>query len=314
MQATVPFVHGLIDAQASAWLEAMRSAAPDLDFRFLSDVSAQERKEVEVAVVANPEPATLAELPKLKWVQSLWAGVDRILREMPDPSVQIVRLIDPQLGETMAEAVLAWTLYLHRDMPRYAAQQRDRLWVQHDLPTAAERSVGLLGLGHLGQSAADRLKKNGFTVRGWSRSAKQIPEVATFDGADGLAEIARTSDILVVLLPSTPQTRGLLGHGFFADMKPGASLINFARGDILVQDALTAGLEARLVDHAVLDVFMVEPLPETDLLWSNPNVTILPHISAPTNKRSASAVVARNLTTYFTDRHMPVPVSRDAGY
>jgi len=101
---------------------------------------------------------------------------------------------------------------------------------------------------------------------------------------------------------------------FFADMKPGASLINFARGDILVQDALTAGLEARRVDHAVLDVFMVEPLPETDLLWSNPNVTILPHISAPTNKRSASAVVARNLTTYFTDRRMPVPVSRDAGY
>jgi len=215
MQATVPFVHGLIDAQASAWLEAMRSAAPDLDFRFLSDVSAQERKEVEVAVVANPEPATLAELPKLKWVQSLWAGVDRILREMPDPSVQIVRLIDPQLGETMAEAVLAWTLYLHRDMPRYAALQRDRLWVQHDLPTAAERSVGLLGLRHLGQSAADRLKTNGFPVQGWSRSTKQIPGVATFAGADGLAEIARTSDILVVLLPSTPQTRGLLGHGFF---------------------------------------------------------------------------------------------------
>jgi len=101
---------------------------------------------------------------------------------------------------------------------------------------------------------------------------------------------------------------------FFADMKPGASLINFARGDILVQDALTAGLEARRVDHAVLDVFMVEPLPETDLLWSNPNVTILPHISAPTNKRSASAVVAKNLTTYFTDPRMPVAVSRDAGY
>lgn len=314
MKPIVPFVHSLNDAQALAWLDAMRSAAPQLDFRLLSDVSAPERKKVEVAVVANPDPAALADLPRLKWVQSLWAGVERLLQEMPDPTVEIVRLVDPQLGETMAEAVLAWTLYLHRAMPNYIAQQRERLWVQHELPTAAERTVGLLGLGHLGIRALDRLKQNGFAVQGWSRSAKKIQGVATFSGTEGLVEIARQSDILVALLPLTPQTRWLLGHQFFSHMRTGASLINFARGDIIVQDALAEALNERRVNHAVLDVFSVEPLPATDPLWSNPYVTILPHISAPTNKRSASAVVAKNLTIYFIDRQMPVPVSRDTGY
>ncbi|MFB0922958.1 MAG: glyoxylate/hydroxypyruvate reductase A [Paracoccaceae bacterium] len=314
MKPIVPIVHSLTDDKARAWSKALQIAAPEVDLRSLPDISESERRNVVVAIVANPDPAQLASFPNLKWVQSLWAGVERILNELPDEGVQIVRMIDPQLGDAMAEAVLAWTLYLHRSMPKYAAQQTEQVWLQHDLVTAAERSVGILGLGHLGLKSAERLQQNGFNVLGWSRSAKDLPGITTFNGPNGLAPFAAQSDIIVVLLPSTPQTRGLVGQQFIENMKTGASLINFARGDIVAVDALTEGLETRQIEHAVLDVFAVEPLPKEDPLWGNPHVTILPHISAPTNKRTASAVVAKNIVEYFTTRKIPVTVSRRDGY
>lgn len=314
MKPIVPFVHSLSEGVALAWADALQGAAPDIDIRFVTDISQAELSKVEVAIVANPDPAALTSFPNLKWVQSLWAGVERILREMPGDEVQIVRLVDPQLGDTMAEAVLAWILYLHRSMPTYAAQQAERIWLQHELRTASERTIGILGLGNLGLKSAERLTQNGFNVLGWSRSAKDLPGVTTFNGADGLAEIAAQSDIIVVLLPSTPDTRGLLDARFISNMKRGGSLINFARGDIIERDDLVRGLETRQIEHAVLDVFAVEPLPETDPLWGNPHITILPHISAPTTKRTASEVVATNINGYFTTGKMPTTVSRKAGY
>ncbi|PVH30744.1 2-hydroxyacid dehydrogenase [Pararhodobacter oceanensis] len=314
MKPIVPFVHSLTDSLAQAWAEALANAAPALDIRAAADMTEAERDAVEVAIVANPDPAALADFPNLKWVQSLWAGVERILKEMPGDDIQIARLVDPQLAETMGEAVLSWTLYLHRDMPRYAKQQAQRAWVQHDLPTAAERTVGVLGLGHLGQKSVQRLQGNGFNVVGWSRSAKDLPGVTTYDGADGLAQLAALADIVVVLLPSTPQTRGLLGQRFFDGMKRGGALINFARGDIIDNPALLQALDSGQMDHAVLDVFPVEPLPDADPFWTHPDVTVLPHISAPTNKTTASAIVAQNLNTYFATGQMPDTVSRKAGY
>jgi glyoxylate/hydroxypyruvate reductase A len=270
---------------------------PKMNIRPITDISETERNSVEVAIVANPDPADLSALPNLKWVQSLWAGVEKLLGELPDDQIAIVRLIDPQLAETMAEAVLAWTLYLHRDMPKFAVQQAEREWKQHDVPMASDRTIGILGLGHLGQKAANRL-----------------PGVETLSENSGLLEITKRVDIIIVLLSSTPQTRGLLDHHLIEGMKSGVSLINFARADIIDTDALTKGLEDHRIEHAVLDVFLSEPLPKTDPLWNNPHVTVLPHISAPTNKHTASQVVAENLLSYFASKEIPLAVSRQDGY
>jgi len=149
---------------------------------------------------------------------------------------------------------------------------------------------------------------------GWSRSAKQLSGVDTLSGDGGLMEIAQRADILVVLLPSTPQTRGLIDHHFIECVKSGASIINFARADIIDAYALTKGLEDRQIEHAVLDVFLNEPLAKADPLWNNPQVTVLPHISAPTNKGTASQFVAENLESYFTSKKIPLAVSRQDGY
>lgn len=313
MNPIVPFVHSLTEKDASVWRMALQSAMPNINICQLENLSTSERESVEVAIVANPNPSDLLSLPNLKWVQSLWAGVERLLDELSNKEISIVRLIDPQLAATMGEAVLAWSLYLHRNMPEYAKQQAKQEWIQHDVVMASERTIGILGLGHLGAQAAKRLKDNGFKVLGWN-SGKDVPNIENFSGDEGLLKIASLSDIVVVLLPSTPQTRGLLNNHFFNQLKHGASLINFARANIIDTQSLVEGLDTRQIKHAVLDVFLHEPLLKTDPLWRNPYITVLPHISAPTNKDSASQVVAQNISDYFDSNKIPQSISRKAGY
>ena len=313
MPTLIPFVHSLSGAEEAEWIAAIEALTPGVALRPLAQLSEAERTAAGVAIVANPDPADLRVLPGLVWAQSLWAGVEKLAPHMP-AHVAIVRMTDPQLAATMAEAVLAWTLYLHRDMPRYASQQREKLWRQHEAVRAEDRTVAILGLGLMGETAARRLRANGFRVLGWSRSPKSVEGIETFHGAGGLAEMLGRADILVLLLPLTEATRGLIGADALARMKPGASLINFGRGALIEDAALLQRLDAGPLDHAVLDVFAVEPLPEGSPFWAHPRVTVLPHISAPTNVASAAQIVADNLRRYFRDGTIPRAVDRRAGY
>ena len=279
-----------------------------------SQLKADERAAARVAIVANPDPAQLDQLPALQWVQSLWAGVERLLTELRNPKIGIVRLEDPQLAATMAEAVLAWTLYRHRDMPAYAAQQRARVW--HALPfrLPAERCVAILGLGHMGARAAQTLLANGFDVIGWSRTEKIIEGVKTFAGDATLNDVLAQADIVICILPLTADTRNLLNKNRLAHCKPNAALINFGRGAIVNTADLIAALDHGTLSHAVLDVFDVEPLPTESALWRHEKVTVLPHISAPTHRNSATKVVAGNITRYRATGAVPKTVNRQVGY
>lgn len=269
--------------------------------------------------MANPDPAEVALLPNLAWIQSLWAGVERLVRDLKGNGVPIVRLIDPELARTMAEAVLAWTYYLQRDMPAYRRQQEAGTWRQHAYRPPAEVAVGLLGLGALGSAAAERLTGAGFRVAAWSRSPKDSPKdlppgVTGFSGPEGLTGLLAASDVAVCLLPLTEATRGLLNGERLAAMKPGAGLINFGRGPIVAPDALLAALDAGHLSHAVLDVFEVEPLPPDSPLWRHPGVTVLPHISGPTTPASAASVVAGNVRAYRDTGRIPAAVDVARGY
>lgn len=272
------------------------------------------RQACTVAIVANPRPEDLRLLPKLRWVHSVWAGVERLLADLGDTELKIVRLVDPQLADTMAEAVLAWTLYLHRDMPRYARQQRQHLWQPLDYARPQQKTVGLLGLGALGEAAARRLLAAGFQVQGWSRSRREVAGVSCHAGEDGLAALLASSDILVCLLPLTPQTRGLLTDSTLGRLRPSASLINFSRGAVVDDAALRRALDQGRLGHAVLDVFATEPLPAESWHWDHPGVTVLPHISAPTDRLTASLIVAGNIAAYRQRGLIPPHVDRDRGY
>jgi len=299
---------------AQAWLKALQAAMPGERVVLLESLNAQERAECEIAIVANPDPADLRTLPNLQWVHSVWAGVERLVEDLQGSPVQIARLVDPQLADTMAEAVLAWTLYLHRDMPRYARQQAAGEWFAHDYLPPQGKTVALLGLGELGLASAARLRAAGFNVCGWSRSPKAVQGVQCFAGDAELPALLAGADILVCLLPLTPETEGMLGAPALGQLRPGASLINFARGAIIDDEALRAALDAGHLNHAVLDVFRQEPLPAAQWQWRHPQVTVLPHISAPTNRGTASAIVAGNIERFRQSGAMPVVVDKKRRY
>lgn len=314
MARSIAFVTRLDCEAEKAWLQKLRAAMPDETIFSFRDIGDADLSEVDIAIVANPDPAILALMPNLKWIHSLWAGVERLVDELGNTTLPIVRLVDPQLGRTMAEAVIAWTYYLFRDMPAYARQQKERTWRQLPYRRPDRTTIGLLGLGALGTAAALRLKDAGFNVAGWSRSPKDLAGVETFSGNEGLAAMLGKTDILVCLLPLTQQTRGMLTAGHFATLPQGASIINFARGGIIETAALIAALDSGHLEHAVLDVFETEPLPPKDALWQNPKITVLPHISAPTDADTAADIVAANISRYRRSGALPATVDIARGY
>ncbi|KAB1070277.1 2-hydroxyacid dehydrogenase [Methylobacterium planeticum] len=310
----IPLVTRGDAASEEEWQAVLAAAMPDETILPFRTLTAEQRGRADIAIVANPDPADVAALPNLAWVQSLWAGVERLVGELGAGAPPIVRLIDLELSRVMAEAVLAWTYYLHRGMPDYARQQRGRIWQALPYRPPSQVQVGLLGLGALGATAAERLIRAGFAVAGWSRSGQPVAGIEAFTGADGLSRLLARSDIVVCLLPLTAETRGLLDAARLAAMKSGAALINFARGPIVVKTDLIAALNSGHLAHAVLDVFDIEPLPPDAPEWDHPKVTVLPHISAPTDRRSAAAIVAGNVRRYRRNGELPDTVDRMSGY
>lgn len=308
------FVTRLDVEEEQTWLEILRRAMPEERILPFRDLTGEERRLAEIAIVANPDPADVAALSGLSWIHSLWAGVERLVLELGVTAPPIVRLVDPELSRVMGEAVLAWTYYLQRDMPAYRVSQAEKRWAPRDYRHPSEITVGLLGMGALGSEAARRLMDAGFRVQGWSRSRKDLAEIVTLSGEDGLDTLLSTSDITVCLLPLTVETRGLLNFERLKRMPEGASLINFARGAIIVADDLIRVLESGHLDHAVLDVFEREPLEASSPFWTHPKVTVLPHISAPTTPSSAARIVAGNIAAWRRTGSLPQTVDRSRGY
>lgn len=310
----IPFVSRAGAAEQAIWLKHLSDALPNETILPFDALTLQQKQDCDIAIVANPDPEDLLSLPALKWVHSVWAGVERIVNEIASPPFSIVRLIDPNLSRTMSEAVLAWTLFLHRDMPKYAQQQARQSWQPLPMVQAHERRIGVLGLGELGRVSAQRLKDNGFTVAGWSRSPKQLDGIHCFCGQDGLLSLLAQSDILICLLPLTAETDSLLDQARLSCLPTGASVINFARGAIIDDDALLTLLDNEHLAHAVLDVFRAEPLCTEHPFWQHKSVTVLPHISAPTHPVSASRIVAANIDRFRITNEVPSAVDPTRGY
>ena len=260
-------------------------------------------QEVQAAVVANPPPGSLQGLPRLRLVQSLWAGVDRLLADPSVPDhVPLARMVDPAMTAAMAETALWAVLSLHRGYFAYARRQREVRWQVHAQPRADEVGVLVLGQGQMGRAVTTRLKHQGYCVRGWRRDGAALPPL--------LAQ----SKIVVNLLPLTDDTRGLLDARFFAALPKGAGVVNLARGAHLVDADLLAALKRGHLCHAVLDVFHTEPLPPQHKFWRHPRVTVLPHAAALTDPRSAAAVAAANLRALRDGGALAHLVDRQRGY
>jgi glyoxylate/hydroxypyruvate reductase A len=266
-----------------------------------------------------PPPGLLATLPNLRAIFSLGAGVDHLLADPALPDVPIARIVDPDLTMRMREYVTLHVLLHHRRQRLYDAQQRERRWLDHEQPAANEVSIGIMGIGELGRDAATTLAQLGFNVAGWSRTPKSIAGVETFHGEDGVDAFLARSEILVVLLPNTPTTQGLLNLRLLRKLKRdgalgGAYLINAGRGNLQVDADVIAALDEGSLAGASLDVFPTEPLTKDSPLWSHPKVFVTPHNAAASVARTLVGNVLKQIENFEAGYPLRNLVDRKAGY
>lgn len=299
-------------ANADEWRRRIAEALPEAEIRVWPEIG--DPHDIEFAILWKAPPGALKGMPRLKGVCSLGAGVDHLLADPELPDAPVARLVDPLMADRMAEYVVGHALRHHLRTDEYAAQQRAGVWARLPYKDAAARTVGVLGLGALGRRSAERLAAQGFRVAGWSRKAKEVEGADCFHGPDGLAAMLRRTEILVCLLPLTPQTRGLLDARLFAQMPEGAALINVARGDHLVEADLLAALDSGRLSGATLDVFSEEPSPPAHPFWRHPKILMTPHVSSLSEPRTGAAILAAQYRRAMRGEAMRDLVDRDAGY
>ncbi|CAM3661338.1 Glyoxylate/hydroxypyruvate reductase A [Bordetella sputigena] len=276
------------------WKSALRARLPDLRVLHASEVT--DPRDIHYALAWKPPEGFFDSMSNLRLIINLGAGVDTLVgrKDLP-PGIPITRITDPNMGRMMAGYVLFATLRYARDIPWFEQAQRRAEWAYRHPRSPEEIRVAVLGLGELGAYAARELQRQGLTVLGWSRSPRQIDGIQCHSGIDSLDTVLSQAEILVVMLPLTPETRGLLSRERLRKLPRGASLINVARGALVDQAALTELLQNGHLGGATLDVFEREPLPASDPLWKMDNVLITPHLASVAIPASAATQIAENI-------------------
>ncbi|MBY4598280.1 glyoxylate/hydroxypyruvate reductase A [bacterium BD-1] len=297
------------------WRELFGTYAPFLDVRSWDDISV-DPEHVKYALVWQPEPGRLASYPNLRLVLSSAAGVDHITTDPTWPKhLPLLRASTDESAQRMGEYVCLAALALLKDLPRLVKQQTAKDWQPFEtVRSAPETQVGILGLGKLGLRCASMLMALGFQVSSWSRSAKRVDGVRSYTGEEGLRTMLLSSHIVVCLLPSTPETAGMLNRDTLALLPEGAGLINVARGSHVVRDDMMAALDSARLSGAVLDVFEQEPLPPDDALWRHPRVLVTPHIASIASRRARVEFFCRQIAAHRENRPLEGVFDISRGY
>ncbi|CAI1994756.1 glyoxylate/hydroxypyruvate reductase GhrA [Serratia marcescens] len=309
------YYHPLFNAQE--WLAGIKQRLPQAEIR---EWQRGDERPADYALVWRPPHEMLANRRDLKAVFALGAGVDAILdQERKHPGtlpagVPLLRLEDTGMAQQMQEYALSYVLRYFRRFDEYQALQQRQEWQPLDPHSLDDFTIGILGAGVLGQSVARKLTEFGFSVRCWSRSAKQIDGVQSFAGEAQCAAFLDGVKLVINLLPNTPETVGILNRELFAQLSTGAYLINIARGAHLVEADLLAALEQGQLAAATLDVFAREPLPQDHPFWRHPRVTITPHIAAITLPQQAMDQIAANIRALEAGHAPAGVVDRQRGY
>ena len=293
------FVYKADPDRAAVWEQRFARQVPRLPFRVWPDVG--DPGEVRFLAAWLPPANLAATFPNLEVLFSVGAGVDQLNLAQIPAHVKLVRMIEPALGATMAEYVGFAVVALHRDMPLYLSQQRERVWREHRVRPAGGSRVGVMGTGLMGAAAIERVRALGFDCAGWNRQV------------DLDAFLART-DILVCLLPLTDNTRGILDRRLFDRLPEGAALVSAGRGGHLVEADLLDALDRGRLRAAIVDVCETEPPAQGHAFWDHPKVWLTPHIASTTQPGSAVEAVLANLARHERGEPMVGLVDRDRGY
>ena len=248
--------------------------------------------------------------PHLRAVMCLWAGVEGIVKNQTI-TVPLTRMVDVGLTQGMVEWVTGHVLRYHLGIDHNLAMQ-DGVWEKAIPPLAQDRKVSVLGCGALGTACLKALTSLGFDAVGWSRSPKVIDGVRTVNGWPALEEVLRRAEIVVLLVPLTPETENVLNSERLSWLPDGAVVLNPGRGALIEDAALLAELPR--LGHATLDTFRIEPLPPEHPFWAHPKVTVTPHIASETRPETASQVVVENIRRDLAGEPLLHVVDRDRGY
>jgi glyoxylate/hydroxypyruvate reductase A len=311
MKPKLLFVGG--EEHAAPWVDAFAELAPEIDFQVLRP--GQDVSGISYCLAWKSAPDVWLRLKDLQVIFCLAAGIDRLLADATLPrDIPLVRMVEPELTRGMVEYVLWQCLYHHRQAWELEAAQSCGEWRPHVYPAPWDRSIGIMGLGEMGAAAAAKLVEFGFKVRGWSRSPKSLPKVESFAGRDQLPAFLSGTEILVCLLPLTPETRDILNAALFAQLPKGASLINAGRGAQLVEADLLAAMASGQIGAATLDVFATEPLPPEHPFWKTERLYVTPHNASDTDPRSAARRIAKQIARYEAGEKLDNIVDRARGY
>ncbi len=304
--------------QPRLWKERFQAVCPGRRVVLCPDDEV-DPAEVHYAAVWKPPAGALAGFPRLRAIFNLGAGVDALMADRTLPDTPIVRVAVDDLTGRMTEYVVLHVLMHHRQQPYLWSCQRERRWAPKAQWAAGDIKVGILGLGTLGLDAANALRRLGFRVAGWSNSPKSFEGIESFHGREGLESFLKRTNILVCLLPLTPDTRHLLNRRLFAQLDRTSPLgapvlINAGRGGLQVEADILACLDDGMLGAVSLDVFETEPLPAGSPLWSHPRAIVTPHNAADTDPEEISKYVADQIARFEAGRGLEYVVDRTRGY
>lgn len=292
------------------WIDALTFHQPDIDIQVYPDIDRP--GDVEMALLWQHPPGYLNTLPNLKLISSLGAGVDHILSDSAVPeSMPIVRIVDEKLTWSMTNYVIMGVLNFHRQITRYQADQKKKVWDMSNPEIPVK--VGVMGVGALGGDVLDKLNYLGFPVFGFGFSEKSdfpFPYYSKNQLQEFLAQI----NVLVCLLPLTPQTESILNLDLFKKCNPGTYLINVARGKHLTEEDLIPALDLGYLSGALLDVYRKEPLPMDHPFWEEGRIQLTPHIASVTNPQAAAPQIIENFRRLKANQPLLNLVNRQRGY
>lgn len=297
---------------ADEWREALASQFENFKFSVGDDVDDPES--VDVAMVWTLPDRGLERFVNLRAILSLGAGVNQLDPQRLPKQVPLARLVDASLTRTMVDYAKAAVYRYHRRFHIFERQSRDRSWMYIRPTLTADTSVGVLGLGEIGREIALALRREGFNVRGWSRSPKQLEDVEIYTGRDGLTSMVGRCAIVINVLPLTDETRHILSCELFAHFSDGTCLINLGRGTHLVDADLLDAIEMGRVEGATLDVTSIEPLPEAHPFWKHPSILITPHVAGAAIPMMAVVNVAANIRKAMAGERLSQQVDMERGY
>jgi glyoxylate/hydroxypyruvate reductase A len=303
------------EAAMPEWQRHFADLAPGVEVRWWDDATVDPAA-VRYALVWDPEPGRIAQLPKLEVIFGSGAGVDFIAADPTLPKhVPLVRMATAGAAQRMGEFVTWAVLSLMKDARRIATAQAERRWDFFEPERIAPRTtIGIMGLGHMGTAAAAMLRGIGFPVIGWSRTRKDIQGVRSYAGAGEQAAFLAASDILVCLLPATPETRHIIAAPLLAQLPDGAGLVNVGRGSQQKIEDILAALDSGRLSGAVLDVFEQEPLPADHPAWTHPKLLVTPHMASLPPRRERAEHVATLIAAHERGEAMPNTYDHERGY